>query len=108
MIKFSNMYYRKDIGYKEKKYMKYSKHITYKQSGVDVEAGNEFIKLIKPIVKSTRLLGADAEIGGFGGIFDMKCLNYKDPLIVSSTDGVGTKLKLSIMLNKYDTIGNKN
>lgn len=79
--------------------------LTYKQSGVDIDAGNELVNRIKPFAKATRRIGADADLGGFGALFDLKKCNYKDPVLVSSTDGVGTKLKIAIELNKHDTIG---
>ena len=79
--------------------------ITYSSSGVDIEKANDLIENIKPIVKKTQRPGADTKIGGFGGIFDLSYCNYKDPLLVSSTDGVGTKLLLAIDHNFYDNIG---
>ena len=79
--------------------------ITYSSSGVDIEKANNLIDKIKPIIKKTKRLGADGTIGGFGGIFDINKLNYTDPLLVSSTDGVGTKLLLAIENNFYDNIG---
>lgn len=79
--------------------------ITYSSSGVDIEKANNLIENIKPIVKKTQRPGADTKIGGFGGIFDLSYCNYKDPLLVSSTDGVGTKLLLAIDHNFYDNIG---
>lgn len=79
--------------------------LTYKQSGVDIDAGNELVNRIKPFAKSTRRIGADADLGGFGALFDLKKCNFRDPVLVSSTDGVGTKLKIAIELNKHDTIG---
>ena len=79
--------------------------ITYSSSGVDIERANNLIENIKPIVKKTQRPGADTKIGGFGGIFDLSYCNYKDPLLVSSTDGVGTKLLLAIDHNFYDNIG---
>lgn len=102
-IRFENMHYRKDIAKREKKYIK--NKLTYKQSGVNINEANNFISIIKPLVKSTIIDGADSEIGGFGGLFDLSKLNYKNPVLVSSTDGVGTKILLTIQLNKYDTIG---
>lgn len=78
---------------------------TYAKAGVNIDEGNRLVDLIKPFARATRRKGADADLGGFGGLFDLKPLNYKDPVLVSSTDGVGTKLKLAISLNKHDTIG---
>ena len=78
--------------------------ITYSSSGVDIEKANNLIDEIKPIIKKTKRLGSDGTIGGFGGIFDINKLNYTDPLLVSSTDGVGTKLLLAIENNFYDCL----
>ena len=82
-----------------------NKKITYKSSGVDVDKGNSFINRISPIVGETSRSGADSKLGGFGSIFDLSKLNYRDPLLVSATDGVGTKLKLAFDFNMHDTIG---
>ena len=82
-----------------------SKKITYSSSGVNIDKANNLINEIKPIVRKTQRPGADTKIGGFGGIFDLSFCNYKDPLLVSSTDGVGTKLLLAIDHNFYDNIG---
>ena len=81
------------------------KKITYSSSGVNIEKANDLINDIKPIAKKTQRPGADTKIGGFGGIFDLSFCNYKDPLLVSSTDGVGTKLLLAIDHDFYDNIG---
>lgn len=78
---------------------------SYKQAGVDIDAGNDLVKRIKPLAKSTRRLGSMDELGGFGALFDVKKAGYKDPLLVSSTDGVGTKLKIAQAARKHDTIG---
>ncbi len=79
--------------------------ITYKSSGVDIEAGNRFVQLIRPLVRKTFRPEVITDIGGFGGLFSFKAGRYKDPVLVSSTDGVGTKLKLAFMLGKHDTVG---
>jgi phosphoribosylformylglycinamidine cyclo-ligase len=79
--------------------------LTYADAGVDIDAGNLFVERIKPFVKATRRPGADGSIGGFGGVFDLKPLGYKDPLLVAANDGVGTKLKIAIDAGKHDTIG---
>jgi phosphoribosylformylglycinamidine cyclo-ligase len=81
------------------------KRLTYAQSGVDIDAGNRMIELIKPLVKATARRGADAEIGGFGGLFDLKRIGMKDPVLVAATDGVGTKVKIAIETGAHDTIG---
>lgn len=79
--------------------------LNYRDAGVDIDAGNRLVDLIKPLVKATARPGADAEIGGFGGVFDLKRAGFSDPLLVATTDGVGTKLKIAIETGKHDTIG---
>jgi phosphoribosylformylglycinamidine cyclo-ligase len=81
------------------------KALTYAQSGVDIDAGNRMVELIKPLVKSTARPGADAEIGGFGGVFDLKRAGFKDPVLVAANDGVGTKVKIAIETGLHTTIG---
>jgi phosphoribosylformylglycinamidine cyclo-ligase len=78
---------------------------TYKSAGVDIDAGNEFVKLIKPLVKATSRPEVMADIGGFGGLFSLSTGKYKNPVLVSGTDGVGTKLKLAFLSDRHDTIG---
>jgi phosphoribosylformylglycinamidine cyclo-ligase len=85
--------------------MQNPKGLSYRDAGVDIDAGNRLVDLIKPLVKATARPGADAEIGGFGGVFDLKRAGFQDPLLVAATDGVGTKLKLAVDANKHDTIG---
>jgi phosphoribosylformylglycinamidine cyclo-ligase len=79
--------------------------LTYAQAGVDIDAGNRMVELIKPLVRATTRAGADAEIGGFGGLFDLKRLGMTDPILVAATDGVGTKVKIAIETGRHDTIG---
>ncbi|WP_275790239.1 phosphoribosylformylglycinamidine cyclo-ligase [Pararhizobium gei] len=79
--------------------------LTYSDAGVDIDAGNLLVEKIKPHVRSTRRPGADGEIGGFGGLFDLKAAGFKDPVLVAANDGVGTKLKIAIDANKHDTVG---
>ena len=79
--------------------------ITYRDSGVDIDAGNALVAAIKPLVKATRRPGADADLGGFGGLFDLKAAGYTDPILVAANDGVGTKLKIAIETNQHATIG---
>ncbi|MGQ3675353.1 phosphoribosylformylglycinamidine cyclo-ligase [Xanthobacter sp. TB0139] len=79
--------------------------LSYRDAGVDIDAGNRLVDLIKPLVKATARPGADADIGGFGGVFDMKAAGFKDPLLIAATDGVGTKLKIAIDTGVHDTIG---
>jgi phosphoribosylformylglycinamidine cyclo-ligase len=81
------------------------KGLTYAQSGVDIDAGNRMVDLIKPLVKATARPGADAEIGGFGGLFDLKRAGFKDPVLVAANDGVGTKVKVAIDTGIHDTVG---
>ena len=78
---------------------------TYADAGVSIEAGNHLVKMIAPLVRATKRPGADAEIGGFGGIFDVRAAGFKDPLLVAATDGVGTKLRLAIESGRHGTIG---
>ncbi len=73
--------------------------------GVDIDAGNRMVELIKPLVRATARAGADAEIGGFGGLFDLARAGFKDPVLVAATDGVGTKVKIAIETDLHDTIG---
>ena len=79
--------------------------LTYAKAGVDIDAGNRMVDLIKPLVRATARRGADAEIGGFGGLFDLKRAGFSDPVLVASTDGVGTKVKIAIETGRHDTIG---
>lgn len=79
--------------------------LSYKQAGVDIDAGNALVEAIKPIVRSTRRPGADGEIGGFGGVFDLKAAGFTDPVLVAANDGVGTKLRIAIETGINDTIG---
>jgi phosphoribosylformylglycinamidine cyclo-ligase len=81
------------------------KGLTYAEAGVDIDAGNRMVELIKPLVRATARPGADAEIGGFGGLFDLKRTGFKDPVLIAATDGVGTKLKIAIETGRHDTIG---
>jgi len=79
--------------------------LTYKDAGVDIDAGNNLVDAIKPLAAMTRRLGADGALGGFGGVFDPKAAGYKDPLMVAGTDGVGTKLKIAIDTGIHNTVG---
>jgi phosphoribosylformylglycinamidine cyclo-ligase len=81
------------------------KQSAYKEAGVDIDAGEELVERIKPAVKKTARSGMMGGLGGFGAMFDPKAAGYKDPVLVSSTDGVGTKIKIAIETNKHDTIG---
>jgi phosphoribosylformylglycinamidine cyclo-ligase len=79
--------------------------ITYRDAGVDIDAGNALVEAIKPLAKATRRPGADAGLGGFGALFDLKAAGFKDPILVAANDGVGTKLKIAIDTGRHATIG---
>lgn len=79
--------------------------LTYRDAGVDIDEGNLLVEKIKPAVRSTRRPGADGEIGGFGGLFDLKAAGFKDPVLVAANDGVGTKVKLAIDADRHSTVG---
>jgi phosphoribosylformylglycinamidine cyclo-ligase len=81
------------------------KGLTYADAGVSIDAGNALVKAIGPLARSTARAGADAELGGFGGLFDLKAAGYSDPLLVAANDGVGTKLKLAIETGRHDGVG---
>ena len=80
-------------------------NLTYAAAGVDIDAGNAMVEAIKPLVRATRRPGADAEIGGFGGLFDLRAAGFRDPVLVAANDGVGTKVKIAIEAGVFDTIG---
>ena len=79
--------------------------ISYRDAGVDIDAGNALVEAIKPLAKATRRPGADADLGGFGALFDLKRAGFKDPILVAANDGVGTKLKIAIETGQHATIG---
>ncbi len=79
--------------------------LTYADAGVDIDAGNALVERIKPLVRATRRPGADAEIGGFGGLFDLKAAGFKDPILVAANDGVGSKVRIAIETGRHATIG---
>src|SRR3954452_18157159 len=81
------------------------KPLTYADAGVSIDAGNALVRAIGPLARSTARPGADAELGGFGGFFDLKAAGYDDPLLVAANDGVGTKLKLAIDTGRHDGVG---
>ncbi len=82
-----------------------AKRMTYRGAGVDIDAGNKFVDLIRPMVRKTFRPEVVTDIGGFGGLFALRAKKYKNPILVSSTDGVGTKLKVAFMTGKHDTVG---
>lgn len=79
--------------------------LTYRDAGVDIDAGDALVEEIKPLARSTVRAGTDAALGGFGAFFDLKGAGFRDPILVASTDGVGTKLLIAIELGDYTTIG---
>ena len=79
--------------------------LSYRQAGVDIDAGNSLVEAIKPLAKKTFRPGVLTGLGGFGALFELPLADYRAPVLVSGTDGVGTKLKLAMMLNRHDTIG---
>ncbi|AFR26421.1 phosphoribosylformylglycinamidine cyclo-ligase [Bartonella quintana] len=79
--------------------------LTYAKAGVDIDVGNAMVEKIKPFIRSTKRAGADVEIGGFGGLFDLKAAGLTDPILVAANDGVGTKLKIAIEVGIHDTVG---
>ncbi|KAG9292893.1 hypothetical protein G9A89_016255 [Geosiphon pyriformis] len=109
LVKFEDMYYRKDIAHRAFTYLEHItsevKIMTYESAGVSVDSGNQLVEEIKQIIKTTKRPGSDSEIGGFGGLFDLSAAGYQNPILVSATDGVGTKLKIAQAVGKYDTIG---
>jgi phosphoribosylformylglycinamidine cyclo-ligase len=82
-----------------------AKQMTYRGAGVDIDAGNKFVDLIRPLVRKTFRPEVATDIGGFGGLFTLKARKYKNPVLVASTDGVGTKLKVAFMTGRHDTVG---
>jgi phosphoribosylformylglycinamidine cyclo-ligase len=82
-----------------------SSGLSYQDAGVDIEAGNELVRQIAPLAKSTSRPGADAGLGGFGGFFDLKAAGYTDPVLVAANDGVGTKLLVANAVGRHDTVG---
>jgi len=116
-VKFSLMHFRKDIAYRFIYLLRLltqrafrdnpsvSNSLTYASAGVSIDAGNLLVERIKPFVKATRRPGADGEIGGFGGLFDLKAAGFEDPVLVAGIDGIGTKIKVAQAVKKYDTIG---
>ncbi|KAJ1926532.1 hypothetical protein IWQ60_003707 [Tieghemiomyces parasiticus] len=113
LISFEGAFYRRDIGHRAIAYLEAREEagkaagpgLTYADAGVNIDAGNELIDRIRAEVKSTRRPGTDSELGGFGGLFDLKATGFRDPVLVSATDGVGTKLKIAHAMGIHDTVG---
>ena len=78
---------------------------TYRDAGVDIETGQSFVELIKPLAKTTETQGSKADLGGFGGLFDIRAAGFEDPVLVATTDGVGTKLLLANAVGSHETVG---
>ncbi|CAG2225295.1 GART [Mytilus edulis] len=104
-IQFQNSYFRSDIGFRVLTRNRLQVQMTYSDAGVSIETGNSLVQAIKPLAKSTTRPGCDALIGGFGALFDLKAAGFVDPVLVSGTDGVGTKLKIAQEVGRHDTIG---
>ncbi|GAB1300432.1 Trifunctional purine biosynthetic protein adenosine-3 [Apodemus speciosus] len=109
-LKFEGAFYRKDIGFRAVAFLQRPSGprilgLTYKDSGVDIAAGNMLVKKIQPLAKATSRPGCSVDLGGFAGLFDLKAAGFKDPLLASGTDGVGTKLKIAQLCSKHDSIG---
>ena len=81
------------------------KPVSYRSAGVDIDAGNALVEAIKPLVRLTRRPGSDADLGGFGGLFDLKRAGFRDPILVAANDGVGTKVRIAIDTGRHTTIG---
>ncbi|PPQ71122.1 hypothetical protein CVT24_009858 [Panaeolus cyanescens] len=104
-VDFEGKTFRRDIAHRALSASTKSGGLTYAQAGVSVDAGNALVEAIKPLVRATRRPGADGEIGGFGGVFDLKATGYQDPVLVSGTDGVGTKLRLAVDVGIHNLVG---
>lgn len=106
-VHFDGMVYRRDIAHRALAAAKQQRDagLTYAAAGVDIDAGNALVERIKPMAKSTQRTGCVGHLGGFGGVFDLAALQYRDPVLVSGTDGVGTKLRVALDYGKHDTIG---
>ena len=81
------------------------KPLTYRDAGVDIDEGERLVELIKPAAKSTARPGAEAALGGFAAAFDLKAAGFSDPIILATTDGVGTKLKIAIETGRHESVG---
>ncbi|TMS11704.1 Trifunctional purine biosynthetic protein adenosine-3 [Larimichthys crocea] len=104
-VGFPGSVYRRDIGHRAIAHLNQHRGLTYKDSGVDIAAGNKLVDLIKPLAKATSRAGCNAELGGFAGLFDLKAAGFIDPILVSGTDGVGTKLKIAQACGQHGGLG---
>ncbi|XP_078099620.1 trifunctional purine biosynthetic protein adenosine-3 [Sander vitreus] len=104
-IGFPGAVYRRDIGHRAIAHLNQHRGLTYKDSGVDIAAGNKLVDMIKPLAKATSRAGCNAELGGFAGQFDLKAAGFVDPILVSGTDGVGTKLKIAQACSQHGGLG---
>ncbi|KAF1371614.1 hypothetical protein PFLUV_G00270210 [Perca fluviatilis] len=104
-IGFPGAVYRRDIGHRAIAHLNQHRGLTYKDSGVDIAAGNKLVDMIKPLAKATSRAGCNAELGGFAGLFDLKAAGFVDPILVSGTDGVGTKLKIAQGCSQHGGLG---
>uniref|UniRef100_A0A3Q1G6K3 Trifunctional purine biosynthetic protein adenosine-3 n=1 Tax=Acanthochromis polyacanthus TaxID=80966 RepID=A0A3Q1G6K3_9TELE len=102
-VGFPGAVYRRDIGHRASAHL--NRGLTYKDSGVDIAAGNQLVDMIKPLAKATSRPGCNAELGGFAGLFDLKAAGFVDPILVSGTDGVGTKLKIAQACRQHGGLG---
>uniref|UniRef100_A0A8C2JA12 Trifunctional purine biosynthetic protein adenosine-3 n=1 Tax=Cyprinus carpio TaxID=7962 RepID=A0A8C2JA12_CYPCA len=105
VISYPDAVYRRDIGHHAITYLTRTRGLTYRDSGVDIAAGNRLVDIIKPLAKATSRPGCNAELGGFAGLFDLKAAGFTDPILVSGTDGVGTKLKIAQACGIHSTLG---
>ncbi|XP_051799507.1 trifunctional purine biosynthetic protein adenosine-3 [Acanthochromis polyacanthus] len=104
-VGFPGAVYRRDIGHRASAHLNRHRGLTYKDSGVDIAAGNQLVDMIKPLAKATSRPGCNAELGGFAGLFDLKAAGFVDPILVSGTDGVGTKLKIAQACRQHGGLG---
>ncbi|XP_072245833.1 trifunctional purine biosynthetic protein adenosine-3 [Leuresthes tenuis] len=104
-VGFPGAVYRRDIGHRAIAHLSQQRGLTYKDSGVDIAAGNKLVDMIKPLAKTTSRSGCNAELGGFAGLFDLKAAGFVDPILVSGTDGVGTKLKIAQACGQHGGLG---
>ncbi|CAN7995128.1 unnamed protein product [Ixodes hexagonus] len=105
IVRFDGKFFRHDIAFRAIGRVSKKDPLTYSMSGVDIAAGDRLVKSITALTDSTKRPGTMGSIGGFGGLFDLKAAGYEDPILVSGTDGVGTKLKIAQSFHSHDTIG---